>query len=227
MSDYVFAPPATIAVPVRGGGLFPVRRVYCVGRNYAEHAREMGHDPEREPPFFFMKPTDAVVTGAEVPYPPLTENLHHEVELVAAIGVGGSDIAVAEAPGHVFGYAVGLDLTRRDLQQAARKAGRPWEMGKGFDHSAPVGTIAPVAAIGHPQDARISLTVNGELRQSASIADMTWSVAEIVAELSRFVALKPGDLIMTGTPAGVGPLGRGDRLVGEIAGVGRLEVGIV
>ncbi|MGN6102448.1 MAG: fumarylacetoacetate hydrolase family protein [Devosia sp.] len=227
MSDYVFAPPATIAVPVRGEGLFPVRRVYCVGRNYAEHAREMGHDPEREPPFFFMKPTDAVVTGAEVPYPPLTENLHHEVELVVAIGVGGSDIAVAEAPGHVFGYAVGLDLTRRDVQQAARKAGRPWEMGKGFDHSAPVGTIAPVAAIGHPLDPRISLTVNGELRQSASIADMTWSVAEIVAELSRFVALKPGDLIMTGTPAGVGPLGRGDRLVGDIEGVGRVEVGIV
>jgi fumarylpyruvate hydrolase len=227
MSDYVFAPPATIAVPVRGGGLFPVRRVYCVGRNYAEHAREMGHDPEREPPFFFMKPTDAVVTGAEVPYPPLTENLHHEVELVAAIGVGGSDIAVAEAPGHVFGYAVGLDLTRRDLQQAARKAGRPWEMGKGFDHSAPVGTIAPVAAIGHPQDARISLTVNGELRQSASIADMTWSVAEVVAELSRFISLKPGDLIMSGTPAGVGPVVRGDRLVGEIEGVGRVEVGIV
>ena len=225
--DFVIAPPEPAIVPVEGGGSFPVRRIFCVGRNYAEHAREMGHDPVREPPFFFMKPADAVVTGgADVPYPPLTADLHHEVELVVAIGTGGADIAADAALGHVYGYAVGLDLTRRDLQQSARKAGRPWDMGKGFDHSAPIGAIAPVAVIGHPADAAIELRVNGEVRQSASIADMTWSVPEIIAELSRYVQLAPGDLIFTGTPAGVSALVRGDRLEGRVAGVGTVSVGI-
>jgi fumarylpyruvate hydrolase len=227
-ADFVIAPPEPAAVPVRGGGRFPIRRIFCVGRNYAEHAREMGHDPGREPPFFFAKPADAAVTGgADVPYPPLTADLHHEVELVVAIGQGGADIAVDGAAAHIFGYAVGLDLTRRDLQQSARKAGRPWDMGKGFDHSAPIGEIAPVAAIGHPADARIELRVNGELRQAASIADMTWSVPEIVAELSRYVTLKPGDLVFTGTPAGVSALVRGDRLEGSVAGVGTVSARIV
>ncbi|MDR3474217.1 MAG: fumarylacetoacetate hydrolase family protein [Devosia sp.] len=226
-ADYVIAPPEPVVVPVRGGGRFPVRRIFCVGRNYAEHAREMGHEPGREPPFFFMKPADAIVTdGAEVPYPPLTAELHHEIELVVALGQGGADIPVAAALAHIFGYAVGLDLTRRDLQQAARKAGRPWDMGKGFDHSAPIGEIAPATAIGHPQDAAIELAVNGEVRQSASIADMTWSVPEIVAELSRYVELKPGDLIFTGTPAGVSALQRGDRLEGSVAGVGTVSARI-
>jgi fumarylpyruvate hydrolase len=227
-ADFVVAPPEPAAVPVRGGGRFPIRRIFCVGRNYAEHAREMGHDPGREPPFFFAKPADATVTGgADVPYPPLTADLHHEVELVVAIGQGGADIAVADAAAHIFGYAVGLDLTRRDLQQSARKAGRPWDMGKGFDHSAPIGDIAPVATIGHPADARIELRVNGEVRQSASIADMTWSVPEIIAELSRYVTLQPGDLVFTGTPAGVSALVRGDRLEGSVAGVGTVSARIV
>jgi fumarylpyruvate hydrolase len=227
MSDFVITPPAINAVPIAGGGRFPVRRIYCVGRNYAEHAREMGHDPEREAPFFFMKPADALVSGgADTPYPPLTADLHHEIELVVAIGTGGADIAVDAALGHVWGYGVGLDLTRRDLQQTLRKAGRPWEMGKGFDHSAPIGDLVPVAAAGHPADAAIELRVNGERRQSASTADMTWSVAEIIAELSRFVALAPGDLIFSGTPAGVSALQRGDRLEGSVAGIGTVATRI-
>src|SRR6185437_8313099 len=210
-TDFVIAPPVVVAVPVQGGGRFPVRRVFCVGRNYAEHAREMGHDPNREPPFFFMKPADAlVIDEAASPYPPLTQNLHHEIELVVAIGLGGADIAVADAPGHIFGYAVGLDLTHRDVQQEARKAGRPWDMGKGFDHSAPIGEIVPAARIGHPERGAIELRVNGETRQSADIADMTWNVPEVVAELSRYVTLAPGDLIFSGTPAGVSALERGD-----------------
>jgi fumarylpyruvate hydrolase len=225
--DFVIAPPAVVAVPVKGGGLFPVRRIYCVGRNYAEHAREMGHDPDREPPFFFGKPADAIVTGgADVPYPPLSQNLHHELELVVAIGEGGADIPAEEAESHIFGYAVGLDLTRRDLQQEARKAGRPWDMGKGFDHSAPIGEIVPAAAIGHPDRAQIVLKVNNEVRQSADIADMIWSTPEIVAELSRYLTLLPGDLIFTGTPAGVSALERGDRLEGEVSGVGTVSVRI-
>jgi fumarylpyruvate hydrolase len=227
MRDFVFPPPATVTVPVRDGGLFPVRRVYCVGRNFPEHAREMGHDPDREPPFFFGKPADAVTTAAELPYPPLTENLHHEVELVVAVGAGGADIAVMDAPTHIFGYAIGLDLTRRDLQQAARKAGRPWDMGKGFDFSAPIAPIVRVGEGGHPARGAITLDINGERRQSGDIAQMIWSVPEIVAELSRYVALMPGDLIFTGTPAGVGPLLRGDRVQASIAGVGALTVTIV
>ncbi len=227
MNAYVTAPPPQIAVPVQGGGLFPVRRVYCVGRNYAAHAREMGGDPSREPPFFFTKPADALVTGgADTPYPPATANLHHEVELVLAIGQGGADIAVETALAHVFGYAVGLDLTRRDLQEQAKAARQPWDMGKGFDASGPVGTIAPAESIGHPAEGRIALQVNGETRQSGDLADMIWPVPEIIAALSRLVHLAPGDLIFTGTPDGVGPLLRGDVLRGEIAGVGLVETRI-
>lgn len=224
--DFVVPAPPVSAVPVRGGGFFPVRRVYCVGRNYAEHAREMGGDG-RDPPFFFAKPADAVVTGgAAFPYPPATADVHHEVELVVAIGVGGRDIAPAVALDHVYGYAAGLDMTRRDLQAAAKKTGRPWTMAKGFDHSAPIGAIAAAAAIGHPARARIALSVNGATRQDADIADMTWAVPDIVAHLSALVRLEPGDLIFTGTPAGVGPVVRGDALVGEIEGIGRVETTI-
>jgi fumarylpyruvate hydrolase len=228
MPDYVIAPPPQAAVPVAGGGLFPVRRIYCVGRNYAEHAREMGHDPNAEPPFFFSKPADAVVTGgADVPYPGKTENFHHEIELVAAIGTGGRDIAVADAMGHVWGYAVGIDLTRRDLQAWAKKGAKPWEVAKGFDHSAPIGTMVPKQGIATPLKGAIELSVNGETRQSADISDMTWDLPHVIAELSKYFELFPGDLIMTGTPAGVGAVMKGDRLAGSIAGIGTVECRIV
>ncbi len=228
MSDFVIARPARAAVPVAGGGLFPLRRIFCVGQNYAEHAREMGGDPSRNPPFFFTKPTDAVViNGAEAAYPGRTENLHHEIELVVALGEGGAEIPVAEAESHIFGYAAGLDLTRRDLQAEAKKAGRPWDMAKGFDASAPIGLIHPAALTGHPRAGRIALTVNGEIRQQGDLKDMTWSVAEIISILSSYVALAPGDLIFTGTPAGVGSLRRGEVLRGAIDGVGEVETRIV
>jgi fumarylpyruvate hydrolase len=228
MPDYVLPPPPTPAIPVAGGGLFPVRRVFCVGRNYAAHAREMGGDPTREPPFFFMKPADALVPeGAVTPYPPATGNLHHEIELVVAIGTGGADMAAAGALSHVFGYAAGIDLTRRDLQDDAKAARRPWDMSKGFDAAAPIGLIAPAATIGHPGAGAISLTVNGETRQQGDLADQIWNVPEIIAALSRLVTLAPGDLIFTGTPDGVGPLRRGDVAVGTIAGVGQVRTRIV
>jgi fumarylpyruvate hydrolase len=228
MPDFVIAPPPQAAVPVAGGGLFPVRRIYCVGRNYAEHAREMGHDPNAEPPFFFSKPADAVVTGgANVPYPSRTENFHHEIELVAAIGAGGKDIAVADAMSHVWGYAVGIDLTRRDLQAWAKKGAKPWEVAKGFDHSAPIGIMVPAAGIATPLKGAIELRVNGETRQSADISDMTWDLPHVIAELSKYFELFPGDLIMTGTPAGVGAVVAGDRLEGSIAGIGTVECRIV
>lgn len=214
-------------VPVTGGDPFPVRRIYCVGRNYAAHAREMGSDPDREPPFFFMKPADAIVAdGATVPYPPATGNLHHEIELVVAIGRGGRDIAAVDALDHVFGYAVGLDMTRRDLQNAAKKEGKPWDMGKGFDHSAPCSALRTVADIGHPDRGAVTLTVNGAPRQTGDLADLIWSVAETIACLSRLVELQPGDLIFTGTPEGVGPVVAGDRLDGAVEGVGTLSVTI-
>ena len=228
MDAYVIMPPPAIAVPVRGGKLFPVRRVYCVGRNYAAHAREMGGDPAREPPFFFAKPADALVCGgADTQYPPGTENLHHEVELVVAISQGGAGIAADEALTHVFGYAVGLDLTRRDVQDRAKAARQPWDMAKGFDASAPIGVIAPVSAIGHPAVGRIGLQVNGTTRQAGDLRDMIWPVPDIIAALSQLVRLAPGDLIFTGTPDGVGPLHRGDSLRGEVEGVGFIETRIV
>ncbi len=214
-------------MPVAGGGGFPVRRVFCVGRNYAAHAREMGGDPDREPPFFFCKPADAVVTGGEVRYPPATANLHHEMELVVAIGRGGADVPASEALGLVFGYAAGIDLTRRDLQDEAKATRRPWDMSKGFDQSGPVGEIAPVAKVGHPAAGRIFLKVNGEVRQDGDLADQIWAVPEVIAALSRLVHLQAGDLIFTGTPDGVGPLARGDLAEGHIEGVGQLRVRII
>jgi fumarylpyruvate hydrolase len=217
--DFVIAPPPRPAVPVEGGGLFPVRRIWCVGRNYAAHAREMGHD-DREPPFFFSKPPDAIVPrGGDIPYPPDTADLHHEVELVLAIGFGGRDVPVDRALELVWGYAVGIDLTRRDRQAEAKKAGRPWDLAKGFDLSAPVGDIRPVYTEGHLREGRIVLSVDGEVRQDGDVAEMIWSPAEVIAHLSRSVELAPGDLVFTGTPEGVGPLGRGQRVAAHVQGL--------
>jgi fumarylpyruvate hydrolase len=228
MSDFIITLPPVPAVPVAGGGRFPVRRIFCVGRNYAEHVREMGGDPTREAPFFFTKPADAVLTGgAEMPYPPRTSDLHHEMELVAAIGSGGSDIKPGEALGHVYGYTAGLDMTRRDLQNEAKKAGRPWDMSKGFDFSAPIGEIVPASRIGHPARGSIELKVNGKTRQSSDLNRMIWSVAETVAYLSGLVRLAPGDIIFTGTPEGVAAVSRGDLLEGVDEGVGSVRTRIV
>jgi fumarylpyruvate hydrolase len=226
---YVIPAPAQASVEVAGSNQrFPVHRIYCVGRNYAAHAREMGMDPEREPPFFFSKPADAVVpNGAAVAYPPRTSNLHHEIELVVAIGTGGRDIPLANSLAHVFGYAVGNDLTRRDLQFAAREKGQPWDVSKGFDHSAPVSAIRRAAEVGHPERGLIWIEVNGERRQQADLSEMIWNVPEIIAELSTLFDLVPGDLIFTGTPAGVGPVQRGDSLVGGIDGLETLRTTIV
>jgi fumarylpyruvate hydrolase len=226
MAEFVIAPPPLVSVPVSGGGRFPVRRIFCVGRNYAEHAREMGSDPDRELPFFFTKPADALLLdGADMPYPPMTSSLHHEMELVAAIGAGGAEIAEADALRHVWGYAAGLDMTRRDLQNAAKKEGKPWDMGKGFDHSAPIGALVPAAGV-DPTRGRIELKVNGVVRQTSDLSKLIWSVAETVAYLSRLVALAPGDLIFTGTPEGVAAVERGDRLEGVVEGVGTVATRI-
>ena len=227
--SFVIPPSPQPSVEIAGSDeRFPVHRIYCVGRNYAKHAREMGMDPDREPPFFFSKPADAIVAnGTPVPYPPRTSNLHHEIELVVAIGTGGRDIPLDSALAHVYGYAVGLDLTRRDLQFAARDQGRPWDVSKGFDHSAPVSAIRPAAEMGHPEQGAIWLEVNGEARQRANLSEMIWSVPEILAELSSYYELRPGDLIFTGTPEGVGPVTRGDSLVGGIDGLETLRITIV
>jgi len=228
MSNYVIDPPAVVAVPVAGGGSFPVRRVFCVGRNYAEHAREMGGDPTREEPFFFTKPADALlINGADMPYPSKTADLHHEMELVVAIGTGGKDIPEGEALSHVYGYAAGLDMTRRDLQNTAKKTGRPWDMAKGFDLSGPIGEIVPASQAGHPAAGKIALTVNGTVRQTSDLAKQIWNVEETISYLSGLVELKPGDLIFTGTPEGVAAVGKGDVLEGEIAGVGTVRTRIV
>jgi fumarylpyruvate hydrolase len=206
---------------------FPVNRVFCVGRNYAAHAREMGKDPDREPPFFFMKPSVAVIDATKpvsIPYPAKTNNYHHEIELVVAIGRGGRDIPIEKAHEHVYGYAVGLDMTRRDLQLEARDKGRPWEFGKSFAQSAPIGAIHRSQEIGHPTSASITLTVNGQPRQSSDIQKLIWSVAESIAHLSSYDALEPGDLIMTGTPEGVNAVVAGDIMLGSVAGLGEIEV---
>jgi len=225
---YIIPPPPQVSVAIRDDERrFPVRRVYCVGRNYAAHAREMGKDPEREPPFLFQKPADAVIAaGALIPYPPQTENFHYEIEWVVAIGRGGSKISAAHAHDHVLGYAVGIDLTRRDQQLAARDAGRPWEWGKAFDRSAPCSAIVLAETIGHPTEGRIWLTVNDTLRQEADIRDLIWSVPEVIAFISQSMTLEAGDLIFTGTPAGVGPLVAGDVVSGGVEGVGTLEIRI-
>jgi len=226
-SDYVVPMWDQPSVAVAGGAAFPVRRIFCVGRNYAEHAREMGTDPDREPPFFFMKSADTVVaSGSEIKYPTRTENLHHEVELVIAMGSGGSDISGAEASDHIFGYAVGVDLTRRDLQQQMKENGRPWDIGKSFDQAAPVGEIQPSWNIGHPRKGKINLSVNGKTRQKADLKDMIWSIDEIIAELSTYYSLEAGDLIFTGTPSGVDALVRGDHVSSTIEGIESLEFSI-
>jgi fumarylpyruvate hydrolase len=224
MTEYVFPPAPPSFVPVAGSPhAFPVRRIFCVGRNYAEHAREMGFDPDREPPFFFTKPADAVVhDGATIDYPPLTKNFHYEAELVVAIGQEGRNLSVEASSEYIWGYAVGNDLTRRDLQIHAREKGRPWDWGKAFDNSAVIGPIHPVTEIGHPACGSIRLTVNGIVKQDADLAELIWSVPEIVSILSHAVTIKPGDLIMTGTPAGVGPLVPGDVCVASIEGLGDL-----
>jgi fumarylpyruvate hydrolase len=224
-SRYVIPPSPTVGIPVAGAeAVFPVRRVFCVGRNYAEHAREMGQDPDREEPFFFMKPADALVTDGRFPYPPGTVDVHHEIELVAALGQGGRDIAVERALDHVWGYGVGLDMTRRDLQAVAKKAGRPWDVAKAFDASGPLSPLVPASRIGHPSRGAIWLDVNGERRQTGDLGQLIWKVDETIAYLSGLFELAPGDLIFTGTPAGVGAVQGGDRLHGHIDGVGDLEV---
>lgn len=226
--NLVIPAPETPTIAVFGtDSRFPIRRIFCVGRNYAAHAREMGKDPDREPPFFFSKPADAVVdSGETVAYPPQTENFHYEAELIVAIGKGGSKIAEADALSHVWGYAVGNDLTRRDLQLAARDAGRPWDFGKSFDRSAVSGPVYPVTTIGHPDKGNIRLTVNGVVKQDADLSDLIWSVPEIISYLSHSISLAPGDLIMTGTPAGVGPLVPGDICVVSIEGLGEISTTI-
>jgi fumarylpyruvate hydrolase len=222
---YAIAPPDITTVAVAGtDAVFPVARVFCVGRNYAEHAVEMGHDPDREPPFFFMKPADAVVPPGTLPFPTGTQDLHHEIELVVALAEGGRDIPVEEALDRVFGYAVGLDMTRRDLQAEAKKMGRPWDMAKGFDQSAPTSEIRPADDVGHPAAGSVWLRINGEPRQEGDLDQQIWKVPETISYLSTLVALRPGDLIMTGTPKGVGRVEPGDRLEGHIEGVGDLSV---
>ena len=227
MTDYVLPPPPTASVAIAGSAeRFAVRRIFCVGRNYAAHARELGND-ERDPPFFFTKPADAVVdSGAEIPYPPLTANLHHEIELVVAIGREGRDIPLEDANAYIFGYAVGCDLTRRDLQFAARDAGRPWDTAKGFDQSAPCGPLVPAAKTGHPEKGRIWLAVNGTVKQDGDLAELIWPIADILSICSEAVDLRPGDLIFTGTPAGVGVVQAGDRITGGVEGVGEIAVTI-
>lgn len=216
-----------IVAIANSNSVFPVRRIFCIGKNYADHVVEMGGDPEREPPFYFTKSADAVVpSGSDIAYPPRTTNLHHEIELVVAIGRGGADIAPGDALDHVFGYAVGIDLTRRDLQAEAKKAGRPWDAAKNFDQSAPLGAIHTVSEVGHPEAGRIWLSVNGQIRQDGDLQELIWSVPECIAELSTYGELAPGDLIFTGTPAGVSALVRADDVTGGIDGVGQISVRI-
>jgi fumarylpyruvate hydrolase len=230
-SEYVFPPPPVVAVPVVGqAARFPVHRIYCVGRNYEEHAKEMGFSG-REPPFFFLKPADAAVvvpTGetGTIPYPRLTKNLHHEIELVVAIGTGGKNIAAADAHKHIYGYAVGLDMTRRDLQNEMKKQGRPWSIGKGYDHAAPIGPIVPAAQAGDVEHAEISVQVNGTDRQRSNVSKLIWNIGETIEHLSAAWDLQPGDLIFTGTPEGVAAVVSGDTMVGQITGLPTLTVRI-
>ncbi len=227
--SFVFEPCNEVTATVVGTeDLFPIRRVFCVGRNYAAHAREMGHDPDREAPFFFMKPADAVVAAGNVPYPPQTQDLHHEIELVVAIKEGGKDISEETAMDHVYGYAVGIDLTRRDLQGEAKKLGRPWDWGKGFDNSGPMSPIVRLETCGHPgPNRKIWLSVNGEMRQEATLNELIWKLPEVISIISQSMVLKPGDLIFSGTPAGVAAVVKGDVLKGGVEGVGELEITLV
>lgn len=227
MTAFAIPAPAQPSVAIAGSdSRFPVRRIFCVGRNYAAHARELGND-ERDPPFFFTKPADAVAdSGSTIPYPPLTKNLHHEIELVVAIGRAGFRLAPGTALSHVWGYGVGVDLTRRDLQEVAKKAARPWDWSKAFDRSAPCGPLVPAEKTGHPASGRIWLAVNGTVKQDGDLAELIWPVADIVAICSEAVELQPGDLIFTGTPAGVGPLAAGDTVTGGVDGIGSIEISI-
>lgn len=225
MPTYVFDPPAVNAAPVKGSDkLFPVRRVYCIGRNYAAHAIEMGHDPNREPPFFFQKNPDNIDFSGVFPYPSKTKDVHHEIELVVALSKGGVDIPIANALDHVWGYAVGLDMTRRDLQGIAKDMGRPWEIGKAFERSAPMGAFVPAAQIGHPASGKIELKVNGKVKQTGDMNQMIWKVPEMISYLSEYFELKAGDVIMTGTPSGVAAVVAGDTMEATIEGVGELKV---
>ena len=228
-SDLVVAAPEIVTLPVTGTeARFPVHRIYCVGRNYAAHAVEMGHDPDKEPPFFFQKAPDTILQpGVAFPYPGQSSNVHYEMEHVIAIGKGGTDIAVENALDHVYGYAVGLDMTRRDLQGEAKKMGRPWEVGKSFEHSAPMSAIQPVAEIGHPDKGAVTLRVNGELKQDGNLDQLIWKSQEVISYLSHLFALQPGDLIMTGTPAGVGAIVKGDVMEGAVEGIGTISVEVV
>ena len=224
-AEFVIAAPKVNSIAVEGDSRrFPVNRIYCVGRNYADHAREMGHDPDREPPFFFMKPATSIVTdGKDMQYPSLTQDLHHEIEMVVAIGIGGSNIAPADALKHVWGYGVGLDMTRRDLQGEAKKMGRPWDTGKAFDESAPCSNLVPVSQCGHPAKGLINLKVNGVIKQEGDLAMMIWNVPDTIAYLSTLFALEQGDLIFSGTPAGVAAVKKGDVLEGYVAGLPLLK----
>ena len=227
-AQYVIAPPAIATLPVVGTtGLFPVRRIYCVGRNYAAHAVEMGHDPDKEPPFFFQKNPDNIVTSGAFPYPPASSDVHHEIEMVVALGSGGKDIPLDRALDCVYGYGVGLDMTRRDLQGKAKDMGRPWEVGKAFEASAPCSPLVPASSIGHPTEGEVWLDVNGQRRQTGNLNQLIWKVPEMISYLSGLFTLSPGDIIMSGTPAGVGPVQRGDRLHGHVDGVSDLEVRVV
>ncbi len=223
---FTFDPVDQVTLPVRGSDLlFPVNQIYCVGRNYADHAIEMGHDPDREAPFFFMKPGYAILQdGEEMVYPSLSQDVHHEVELVVSLRSGGNDIAVEDAMKKVFGYGVGIDMTRRDLQAEAKEKSRPWEAGKSFKHAAPCSTIVPIEQCGEIQDGSISLSINGEIRQEGDVNQMIWEVAQVISRLSTLFVLQPGDLIYTGTPAGVGPIKPGDEITAMIESVGGLKI---
>ena len=226
--DYIFTPAAQVSLPIEGmDAAFPVRRIYCIGRNYADHAIEMGHDPNREAPFFFQKNAQNIDISGTFPYPPQTSDVHHEIELVVALKSGGANISEDDAMQHVYGYAVALDMTRRDLQGDAKKAGRPWEIGKAFERSAPMTALVPAAKTGHLDSGRISLSINGEIRQDGDLNQMIWKVPEMISYLSRFYDIAAGDLIMSGTPAGVGPVAKGDVLTGDIEGLGRLVTKVV
>ena len=225
--SYVVEPSITV-LPVEGSSaVFPVNRVFCIGRNYAAHAVEMGHDPDKEAPFFFFKHASNITTENAFPYPSQSSDVHHEVEMVVALDKGGQDIAVEDALDHVFGYGVGLDMTRRDLQGEAKKLGRPWEVAKSFEKSAPCGPLVPASRIGHPETGAVTLTINGDIRQEGDLNQLLWKVPEMISILSRYFTLQPGDIIMTGTPSGVGPVEKGDVIVASVAGVGELSVTVV
>ena len=224
MSDLVIPAPAPVTLPVAGGGAFPVRRVYCIGRNYAAHAVEMGHDPDKEPPFFFQKNPDNLDPSGQFPYPARTSDVHHEAELAVMLHSGGTDIAVEDALDHVYGYALALDMTRRDLQGEAKKQGRPWEIGKAVERSAPVGPVHPASKVGHLTEGRIALSVNGALKQEGDLNQMIWKVPEMIAYLSAYFELAAGDVILSGTPAGVGPVVRGDVMTVSVEVLGEMSV---